>query len=157
MNPKHCTKEMEVVNGEYVCSICDHTENAFLPPTPFTAEQWLHVCDHIALPVPLHTAELNRAWIYMREYGVFYCDFGAHTIAMAYLHAYLDLGLDYMDVDFDEHSEAFLAREGRAFLSGAMIGGGVKAGYKGSLNRTEVRLFNKISNIRYMFGERDDT
>ena len=101
-------------------------------------------------PVPLHTADLYRPFVYHRSFGVFYVDFGRHQLAMTTLLAWqhgMVKGSDIADKlklkYFDESADYWLQyTKGSAFKSS--VGRSIYAGKRENINVYERRYFTKI-------------
>ncbi len=123
----------------------------------FTPAQWQLLAGAGACEaVPLHQADLDRSFVYLRDAGVFYCNAGRHRLTMslllAFAHGYDDaaeaaeeMGLDFPDATADcwlEHTP------GAAFRSS--VGGKVQAGKRGHLTLVEKRWLGEIV---YLFDD----
>jgi len=121
--------------------------------SPFTDEQWWLMCDcGLSLPEPISKADLSKPFIYDREYGVFYCNFGTHYLGMWCLLSFQD-GIENLPSDHHVAADKWLSdKSGRAFKSS--VSRGVFAGKIGCLNAIERRFFG--NSITYINGLIDD-
>ncbi len=116
--------------------------------SPFSDKQWWKMCDaQMSLPVPLSKADLTRSFVYDRDFGVFYVQFGNHQVAMSLLLAWqhgCDDGIDVgekLSLNFSgETADHWLEfTPGAAFLSS--VGKRIQVATGKGLTVQERRLF----------------
>lgn len=124
-----------------------------------TDQQWWKMCSaQLSMPIPLGEADLNKPFIYDREYGFMYCPFGYHQTAMALLLAFAHgckdgievcekLGLEYPIEAADMWLET---RPGATYKSSQSSK--IRAGHKGCLNIIEKKFFR---DVEYQFTDQN--
>lgn len=123
-------------------------------PRGITDEMWWQMCNrHMSQPVPLKKADISKPFIYDRQWGVFYTDFGHHQSAMRLLLTWQHGGLneteicERINIRYDQAADYWLQHTpGAAFLSGAP-GGKIHVWSFKNLNTSELRLLGDVVEI----------
>ncbi len=123
----------------------------------FSDRQWWSMCDaHMSLPVPLHTADLTKPFVYDRKWGLFYVPSGLHQQAMGILLAFhhgllngndvaVHLGLPTRDSHYA--ADYWLEKTPGAAFRSSVGKKKVQAGPRGNLTAMERRLLGDIEHV----------